>query len=110
MTPHTISMVVLPSPNWILSICWYRKTEHSVVNRPSRKMTIRPIFLPVLTLSWMSTGIGITATITSDMMVTMAYAVNEGPGARHVPGTDGSHDFLTCSRQDKCQQPARQTV
>jgi hypothetical protein len=44
------------------------------------------------------------------MMVTMAYAVNEGPGARHVPGTDGSHDFLTCSRQDKCQQPARQTV
>jgi hypothetical protein len=88
-------MVELPSPYWILSIWRYRKTEHSVVKRPSRKMTMRPIFLPLLTLSWRRTGIGMTATTTSETMVTMAYAVNDGPGARHVPGTEGSHDLRT---------------
>jgi hypothetical protein len=65
-------MVELPSPYWILSICKYRKTEQSVVKRPSRKMTMRPIFLPRLTLSCSSTGMGMTATTTSDTIVTMA--------------------------------------
>lgn len=57
---------------------------------------MRPTFLPVLTLSWRSTGIGMMATSTSDTIVTMAYAVKDGPGARHVPTTAGSHDLLTC--------------
>jgi hypothetical protein len=48
-----------------------------------------------LILSLSSTGIGMTATTTSETMVTMAYAVNEGPGARHVPATNGSHDLCT---------------
>ena len=90
-------MVELPSPNWIRLICRYRKTEQSVVNNPSKKMTIRPTFLPVLTLSLRSTGIGMTATTMSDTMVTIAYAVKDGPGARHVPATSGSHDLCTCS-------------
>jgi len=86
-------MVEFPSPYWILLIWRYRKTEQSVVKRPRRKMTMSPTFLPVLTLSWRSTGIGMTATTTSETMVTMAYAVNEGPAARHVPGVAGSHDL-----------------
>lgn len=109
ITPHTMSIVVLPSPYWIRSICMYRNTEQSVVKRPSRKMTMRPIFLPVLTLSWRSTGIGMMATTTSDTIVTMAYAVNEGPGARHLPGTDGSHDLLTYTcRNDVSNRATKQ--
>lgn len=86
-------MVEFPSPYWILLIWRYRNTEQRVVKRPRRKMTMRPTFLPVLTLSWRSTGIGMMATMMSDTMVTMAYAVNEGPAARHVPGVAGSHDL-----------------
>ena len=71
--------------------------EHNVVNSPRRKMRISPIFFPLRTLSFSSAGIGMTATTTSDMMVMMAYAVNEGPGDRHVPGVNGFHDLLTCT-------------
>ena len=58
-------------------------------------MIISPIFFPLRTLSFSNAGIGITATTTSDMMVTMAYAVKEGPGGRHFPGVRGFHDLLT---------------
>jgi hypothetical protein len=89
-------MVELPSPCWILSIWVYRKMEQSVVKRPRTKMTIRPIFFQMFTLSCSNMGTGMMVTPTSETMVTTAYAVNDGPGARHVPGIVGSHDLFTC--------------
>jgi hypothetical protein len=47
------------------------------------------------TLSCSSTGMGMTATIMSEMIVTMAYAVKDGPEGRQVPGLMGSHDLCT---------------
>lgn len=53
-------------------ICRYLKTEHSVVKSPKTKIPMRPSFFE----SWMfkakSMGIGRTATMTSETIVTTA--------------------------------------
>lgn len=72
MVPQSTNMVELPSPNWIRSICRYRRMEQMVVNKPSIKMAINPIFFSSRTLSFSSTGMGSRATTTSETMVTMA--------------------------------------
>lgn len=97
IVPHSTNMVEFPSPFWILLICRYRMMEQSVVNKPRVKIPMRPIFFSNWMLSFSRTGSGITATTTSDTMVTMAYPVNEGPGGRHLPSLRGFHDFSTYS-------------
>lgn len=69
--------------------------EQTVVNSPSMKIKIRPTFLLRLTFNRRSTGMGMSATTMSDTIVTTAYPVNDGPGARHSPSTSGFHDLCT---------------
>jgi len=69
--------------------------EQIVVKRPSMKMPIRPSFFSRRTLSLSRTGIGRIATTISETIVTTAYPVKEGPGARHVPAFRGFHDLST---------------
>lgn len=72
MVPHRISIVELPSPVEIRLIWVYLKMEQTVVNRPSKKIPIRPSFLASRILSLNKTGKGRMATTMSDTMVTTA--------------------------------------
>lgn len=56
---------------------------------------MRPAFFSKRMLSLRRTGMGRRATTTSETMVTTAYAVKDGPDARHVPGSVGFHDLAT---------------
>jgi hypothetical protein len=67
------------------------------VKSPNRKIPQRPIFWPIRMLSFNKTGIGRSATRTSETIVTMAYPVNDGPAARQVPVFNGFQDLSTCN-------------
>ena len=71
-TPHSTSMVELPSPSWILWIWRYRNTEHRVVKSPKAKMAMSPNFLRESTLRRSNIGTGRLTTMMSDTMVTTA--------------------------------------